>query len=242
MCKPVFPLFCTFFLSCAVICSGQQALRSTVNGPTAGVRGRITMDEVVGRAAQSSPIPKLKLYLLRVEDSRPLVELQERCRRATADPNANPLRAYQTCDQGLRQAVQPGSNPARGGDRRNRSQRTIRVSHRSCRRPLPCGGRQSRARRGTAGDGRRHQPIEGGRSRHAESFRQRSLDEADGALVPRYVAPAPNVRRYQHGTCVPARPGKIRRMQMSEGKNQTDAFSVRAGRSWFAACSYALTV
>lgn len=103
--KQVFSLFCTFFLSCAVICSGQQALRSTVNGPTAGVWGHITMDEVVGRAAQSSPIPKLKLYLLRVEDSRPLVELQERCRRATADPNANPLRAYQACDQGLRQAV-----------------------------------------------------------------------------------------------------------------------------------------
>jgi len=103
--EQVSPLFCAFFLSCVVTCSGQQALRSTMNGPTAGVQGRVTIDEVVGRAAQSNPLPKLKLYLLRVEDSQPLVELQERCRRATADPNANPLRAYRTCDQGLRQAV-----------------------------------------------------------------------------------------------------------------------------------------
>jgi hypothetical protein len=56
----------------------------------------------VGKKLQSDPIPRLKLYLLRVEDSRPLVELQEGCRRATADP----LRAYRTCDQNLREAVE----------------------------------------------------------------------------------------------------------------------------------------
>lgn len=102
--KQILLLICSTLFSCAFLWGGQ-ALRSTVNTPAAGVRGRITIDEVVGKNLQSDPIPKLKLYLLRVEDSRPLVELQERCRHATADPNANPLRAYQTCDQNLRQAV-----------------------------------------------------------------------------------------------------------------------------------------
>lgn len=54
---------------------------------------------------QSNPVPKLKLYLLRVDESKPLVDLQERCRRAVADPNADPLRAYRTCDQSLREAA-----------------------------------------------------------------------------------------------------------------------------------------
>ena len=82
-----------------------QALRTTVKAPTGEVRGHITIDEVVGTKAQSNPVPELKLYLLRVDDARPLVVLQENCRRATSDPNADPVRAYQTCDQSLRQAV-----------------------------------------------------------------------------------------------------------------------------------------
>jgi hypothetical protein len=102
--KQVLALSCSALFSCATLCGGQ-ALRSTATAPAAGVRGHITIDEVVGRKVQSNPIPKLKLYLLRVDDSQPLVELQQSCRRATADPNADPLRAYKTCDQNLRQAV-----------------------------------------------------------------------------------------------------------------------------------------
>jgi hypothetical protein len=102
--KQILALSCLALFSCAILARGQ-ALRSTVKVPAAGVRGHITIDEVVGKAVQSNPIPKLKLYLLRVDDSRPLVELQENCRRATADPNADPLRAYRTCAQNLRQAV-----------------------------------------------------------------------------------------------------------------------------------------
>ena len=98
-------LSCVMLFSCGALCRGQQALRSTVRIPTAGVRGRVTIDEVVGHAVQSNPIPKLKLYLLRVDDTRPLVQLQESCRRATADPHADPLRAYRTCSQNLRSAV-----------------------------------------------------------------------------------------------------------------------------------------
>jgi len=89
----------------ATLLSTPQALRTNIKVPLAGVRGRITIDEVVGKSVQSNPIPRLKLYLLRVEDSRPLVQLQESCRHATADPNANPLRSFRTCDEGLRQAV-----------------------------------------------------------------------------------------------------------------------------------------
>lgn len=102
--KQVFALSCSALFSFTNICGGQ-ALHSTVKVPVAGVTGHITIDEVVGRKVQSNPISKLKLFLLRVDDSRALVELQESCRRATADPNADPLRAYKTCDQNLRQAV-----------------------------------------------------------------------------------------------------------------------------------------
>jgi hypothetical protein len=103
--KQILAISCAMLFPCGVLCRGQQALRSNIKIPTAGVRGRITIDEVVGHAVQSNPIPKLKLYLLRADDTQPLVQLQERCRRATADANANPLRAFRTCDDGLRQAV-----------------------------------------------------------------------------------------------------------------------------------------
>src|SRR5579872_2957943 len=88
--KQILAISCTMLFSSGVFCRGQQALRSTIRIPTAGLRGRITIDEVVGRAVQSNPIPKLKLYLLRAEDTKPLVQLQESCRRATADANSNP--------------------------------------------------------------------------------------------------------------------------------------------------------
>jgi len=97
-------------LSCSVLFYstllwGGQALRSTVKVPPAGLRGRITIDEVVGRQSQSSPITKLKIYLLRVEDSRPLVELQDGCRRAMKDPGADLVRAYDLCSRNLRRLV-----------------------------------------------------------------------------------------------------------------------------------------
>jgi hypothetical protein len=103
--KQVLALSCSVLISCANL-GGGQALRSTVKVPSAGVAGRITIDEVVGKNMQSDPIRRLKLYLLRDDDTQPLVELQQSCRRATADPHADPLRAYKTCDQNLRQAVE----------------------------------------------------------------------------------------------------------------------------------------
>jgi hypothetical protein len=102
--KQIFTLSWSTLLSCAILWGGQ-ASRLTERIPVAGVTGHITIDEVVGKKLQSDPIPKLKVYLLRVDDSRPLVELQMSCRHAVADPNADPLRAYKTCDQSVRQAV-----------------------------------------------------------------------------------------------------------------------------------------
>lgn len=102
--KQIISLIFSALFPCAALWGGQ-ALRSTVNVPAAAVRGRITIDEVVGKKVQSNPIPRLKLYLLRVDDAKPLVELQEGCRRAVGDPNANPMRAYNLCAQNLRRAV-----------------------------------------------------------------------------------------------------------------------------------------
>jgi hypothetical protein len=94
----------TAFFSCTYLWAGQ-ALRTTVTVPVGGIAGRITIDEVVGRNVQSDPVSRLKLYLLRVEDSQPLQDLQQRCRRAVADPGADPVRAYNTCAQSLRRAL-----------------------------------------------------------------------------------------------------------------------------------------
>jgi hypothetical protein len=104
MFKQALALFCSALYFCSNLC-GWQSLRSTVKVPSAGIKGQITIDEVVGKKMQSNPIPRLKLFLLRVDDSRPLVELQQSCRRVTADPKADPMRIFQMCDQNLRQAV-----------------------------------------------------------------------------------------------------------------------------------------
>jgi len=102
--KQFLALGCSTLLSGAILCGGQ-ALRSPTTNPVARVKGQITIDEVVGKKVQSNPIPKLSLFLLRLEDSQPLVELQQSCRRATADPHADPLQVYQTCSRNLRRAV-----------------------------------------------------------------------------------------------------------------------------------------
>jgi hypothetical protein len=102
--KQVLALCCSALYFCCHLWGGQS-LRSTIKDPSAGIKGQITIDEVVGRKMQSDPLPKLKLYLLRVDASQPLVELQQSCRRITGDPKADPMRIFQTCDQNLRQAV-----------------------------------------------------------------------------------------------------------------------------------------
>ena len=103
--KQVLALSCSAIFSCALFCSGQT-LRSTVRVPASSVRGRITIDEVVGREPQTNPIPKLKIYLFRADDTKALVELQEACRRGMKDPGANLMRAYDTCSQNLRRVVE----------------------------------------------------------------------------------------------------------------------------------------
>ena len=96
---------CLALLSSAALLSGQ-ALRSSPTARTAGVTGHITINEVVGKQAQSTPIAKLKLYLVRAEDGRPLIDLQGSCRRAMKDPGEDAMRAYNTCSEGLRRFVE----------------------------------------------------------------------------------------------------------------------------------------
>lgn len=103
--KQILAMSCAALFSCALFGSGQ-ALRSTPKSPAASVRGRITIDEVVGREPQTNPIPKLKIYLFRADDTRTLVELQEACRRGMKDPGANLMRAYDTCSENLRRIVE----------------------------------------------------------------------------------------------------------------------------------------
>jgi len=102
--KEITSISCAVLFSCAYSWAGQ-ALRTTTNVAPAGIAGRITVDEVVGRKLQSNAVSKLKLYVLRVEDSQPLQDLQQRCRRAVAQPTADPLRAYNTCAQSLAEAL-----------------------------------------------------------------------------------------------------------------------------------------
>lgn len=83
-----------------------QALRSSPTARTAGVKGHITIDEVVGKEAQSTPVPKLKLYLVRADDSRELIALQESCSRATKDPGKDPMRVFNICSEALRRVVE----------------------------------------------------------------------------------------------------------------------------------------
>lgn len=50
-------------------------------------------------------MPKRIHPVLCVEDSRRFQELQQRCRRATAQPKADPLSVYNICTQSIAEAV-----------------------------------------------------------------------------------------------------------------------------------------
>ncbi len=101
----------TLTLVCAILVLSTavlwgQALRSSPTARTAGVKGHITLDEVVGKEAQSTLVPKLKLYLVRADDGRELIALQDNCRRATKDPAEDPMRVFNICSAALRRVVE----------------------------------------------------------------------------------------------------------------------------------------
>jgi len=73
------------------------------------VEGRITVVMNVNRTVSTYPLRNLPVYLFKLEQSRPLQELQRKCRKAMARPGVNPsnaFAAYNVCAQGLSDAVE----------------------------------------------------------------------------------------------------------------------------------------
>ncbi len=69
-----------------------------------GVSGHVTVVETINRTTVANPVSDLKVYLFTYEATRPFRELQHKCRRAMANPAADPVRTYQLCDQALAEA------------------------------------------------------------------------------------------------------------------------------------------
>lgn len=68
------------------------------------VSGHVTVVETINRKMATNPVRDLKVYLFTYEATRPFRELQQKCRRAMAHPDADPVRTYQLCDQALAEA------------------------------------------------------------------------------------------------------------------------------------------
>ena len=89
----------------AEFCAGQaQHLVGVV--PLASVRGRSTVLENINRTRARNPVRDLQVYLFTVEAAEPFEELQHKCLRAMALPNADPVQTYQICDKALAEAFE----------------------------------------------------------------------------------------------------------------------------------------
>jgi len=97
---------CLALSAAACLWAGQAYRTTTPLPPSAGTQGRVTLDEFIGRNPQTNPVGKLKVYLIKFEDSRPLQELQQRCRRATAETSINAMTVYHVCTESLARAVE----------------------------------------------------------------------------------------------------------------------------------------
>ena len=90
---------------------GCQAARGqTVSPPAApaAIEGRITVVETINRTVTTRPLRNLTVYLFTLQQSKPLLELQRKCRKSMARPEAgaaNAFTAYQVCMQSQSQAV-----------------------------------------------------------------------------------------------------------------------------------------
>jgi hypothetical protein len=78
--------------------------RQSISTP-AVIEGQLTVTEVESRQVADKPLGKLTVYLLDLEQSRPLQELQHKCHMATANQNLDPTSAYNICEQSLADAV-----------------------------------------------------------------------------------------------------------------------------------------
>ena len=85
--------------------SAQKASRLITTPSVASVTGRVTVHMTVGRTFGEHPVRNLSLYLIRVEDSKALQDLQRKCRRAVGQAQSNPEAAYEVCMQSLADAA-----------------------------------------------------------------------------------------------------------------------------------------
>jgi hypothetical protein len=70
----------------------------------ASVRGRVTVFETINRTPTTNPVRDLQVYLFTLEASKPFEELQQKCRRAMAQQNADPVWMYRLCEAALAEA------------------------------------------------------------------------------------------------------------------------------------------
>ena len=91
--------------------AGQASGASTAS--TAAIEGRITVLETVNRVARTSPLRNLTVFLFTLDQSKPLLDLERKCRRSMSHPastskaeGANAFAAYNVCMQCLSDAVQ----------------------------------------------------------------------------------------------------------------------------------------
>jgi len=83
-----------------------QAKRLVREVSPASVRGRAIVFETINRTATTNPVRDLQVYLFTPEAARPFEELQQKCRRAMAQPNADPVQTDQLCDKALAEAFE----------------------------------------------------------------------------------------------------------------------------------------
>ncbi len=83
-----------------------QAQRLVREISPASVRGRATVFETINRTPTTNPVRNLQVFLFGRETVKPLEDLQQKCRRAMAKPNADPVQAYQLCETALAEAFE----------------------------------------------------------------------------------------------------------------------------------------
>jgi len=94
---------CFLLFTQASWCAQQSKARSETGMPAA-IEGRIGVIEGVGRSVEDRPFRDVTVYLLDLEQSKPLQQLQHKCRTATAKPG-NDFVAVNVCRDGLSEAV-----------------------------------------------------------------------------------------------------------------------------------------
>ena len=100
-------LICLLFLGGAICFSGRAGAQSRATAP-ATIEGRITVVEAINRSVEATPIRNRAVYLFNLGQSKPLQELQHRCRKAPAKPGGDAgtaFAAYNACNSNLGEAV-----------------------------------------------------------------------------------------------------------------------------------------